>query len=271
MELIKDLGQDYRTNKSTSKVRYGIYKCPFCNEEFKAATPDIKSKRIISCGCQKRIKKLPKEINGFIVIKDLKMIHGARMAEFICKKCKKPFITRVTNIKTKKSNSCGCLPKNKIHGFSSTRLYNIFQGIKDRCYKNNRKDKKYYYDKNIKICNEWLKDSSIFFKWSMENGYNENLTIDRKDNTKDYSSENCRWVSYHEQAINKQTLNSRNTTGYRGVTFIKKTKKYNSRICIYGKRITIGTYNTKEEAGTAYDNYIDNNNLVNYIKNSEIL
>jgi hypothetical protein len=61
---------------------------------------------------------------------------------------------------------------------------------------------KYYGGKGIKICDEWLKDFSSFYVWAAENGYKENLTLDRIDNDGNYCPENCRWVSQKEQIRN---------------------------------------------------------------------
>ena len=270
MKLLEDLGTHYRTNKSTIKIRYGLYECPYCKKHFKAATPDVKINRIKSCGCMKKMKPLPKIMNGFKVIKDLGIIKLHRQAIFICKECNREFTTRVANIKTGKSQSCGCLPKNKKHGLYKTRLYKIWNGMKSRCYNKGRRDQKYYYDKNIKICNEWLNHNTKFFKWAIDNGYNDSLTIDRIDPDKDYSPDNCTFVSYHKQATNKNKLMKTNTTGYKGITYLKRTNNYVARIMIHGKRICLGYFTNKEDAAEAYDNYIIDNNLIEYITNKEL-
>lgn len=56
----------------------------------------------------------------------------------------------------------------------------------------------------IDFCKEWDKFAP-FCKWALENGYEENLTLDRIDNSKGYFADNCRWVSLLEQTNNRNT------------------------------------------------------------------
>lgn len=91
------------------------------------------------------------------------------------------------------------------HGYTGTRLYRIFTNMKTRCYNPNTNRRKNYYDKGIKICDEWLNDKTKFFEWAMNNGYQDNLTIDRIDVDGNYEPNNCRWVDYKTQANNTST------------------------------------------------------------------
>ena len=109
------------------------------------------------------------------------------------------------------TKSCGCLSKDKLrerrfkHGESrKTRLYNIWIHIKHRTSgkANEKRTKKWYTDKNIKMCEEWS-DFRNFRDWANENGYDDSLTIDRIDGNKGYSPENCRWVDWKTQTRNK--------------------------------------------------------------------
>lgn len=109
------------------------------------------------------------------------------------------------------TQSCGCYARelfmgNKLketHDESRTRLYRVWQSMKQRCYDKNTNGYKDYGARGITVCEEWLKYEN-FSKWAKENGYQDNLTIDRKDNSKGYSPDNCRWLTIKEQNRNKR-------------------------------------------------------------------
>ena len=117
----------------------------------------------------------------------------------------------VTTNSFKSSMSCGCYKKDVIHdlrykGDDSKRLYGIYRQMKLRCYDSSSKHYKNYGLRGIRICGEWLGDDGLdnFRKWAIESGYHKGLTIDRRDNNKDYSPDNCRWVDMKIQSNNKR-------------------------------------------------------------------
>lgn len=89
------------------------------------------------------------------------------------------------------------------HGKYNTRLHNIWDTMKQRCTNINRKDFENYGGRGIKVCDEWL-DFNNFYNWAMNNGYEEGLTIERKDFDGNYEPINCEWVTLQQQARNKR-------------------------------------------------------------------
>lgn len=77
------------------------------------------------------------------------------------------------------------------------RLYNIWSCMKQRCNNPKHTAARWYHDKGIKVCEEW-NSFNAFEKWSFENGYKDNLTIDRINSNGDYEPSNCRWVTIEE-------------------------------------------------------------------------
>ena len=99
------------------------------------------------------------------------------------------------------------------HGMAGTRPYRIWSHMKRRCYHKNDLSYKNYGARGIKICDKWL-DFKNFWE-DMKDTYFDKATIDRIDNDRGYSPDNCRWATHQEQMANKRC--SRHYT-YKGIT-----------------------------------------------------
>lgn len=129
--------------------------------------------------------------------------------------------------------------------WNNKRIKDTFKCMIYRCYKETNKDYRWYGAKGIKICDEWINAPKLFEEWVMDNGYADDLTIDRIDSNKDYSPDNCRWVSNEYNAKYKSTTNIITVNGecHTGHDWAKilniGTNVINTYIRLYGMDDTI--------------------------------
>lgn len=122
--------------------------------------------------------------------------------------CGKEKVIKGQSLRDGLSHSCGCgiaesnSQRFKTHGMSRTRLYRIWVNMHRRCEYEKNGGYAYCGAKGIRVCEEW-KDFQTFRDWAYAKGYEETLTIDRIDNSKNYCPENCRWVSMKTQENNR--------------------------------------------------------------------
>ena len=101
----------------------------------------------------------------------------------------------------------------------------IYHNMKSRCYNPNDYHYRWYGERGITVCNEWLGKYGLlkFIIWSMENGWENGLTIDRIDNDRGYSPDNCRWTTMEVQLKNRRQVHLHYFDGdYRTITEISR-------------------------------------------------
>ena len=97
-----------------------------------------------------------------------------------------------------------------------TRLYKIWTTMRERCYREHHSHYKNYGGRGITVCAEW-DDYVAFRNWAQDNGYSDNLTLDRIDYNGNYEPSNCRWITLKEQARNKR---SNRVIEYKGQKYV---------------------------------------------------
>lgn len=129
--------------------------------------------------------------------------------KFKCE-CGNEKIIRLDKVISGEIKSCGCKRKIgiKTHGLSRSRIYKEHQQIIQRCYNQNVSNYNDYGGRGISVCEEWLQPAPYgfenFYNWAINNGYRDDLSIDRINVNGNYEPSNCRWVDNIVQSYNKR-------------------------------------------------------------------
>ena len=112
--------------------------------------------------------------------------------------CGNSSVVCASHLKNGHTQSCGCLNKeinsnrnkqNRKYKYCNNRIYDCWKDMKRRCYDPNNSHAKNYYQKGIRVCDEWYNSFENFQEWAITHGYQDNLTLDRIDGNKDYCPE----------------------------------------------------------------------------------
>lgn len=149
------------------------------------------------------IKKGDKYNDYTVISEGAKLVQpsGVKVRTIKCKcVCGRIKDVLLVHLVRNRSKSCGCKRRTK-NGESNTPIYIKYKSMIERCDKN-YKNAHNYYNRGISVCKEW-DDFFAFKDWALKNGYRKDLTIDRRDNDKGYSPDNCRFVTCRDNVNNR--------------------------------------------------------------------
>lgn len=181
-----------------------------CGNETVVQRSHLISGGTTSCGCKKpgpALEDLTGQRFGRLTV--LSYDHSDRLCHSywrcLCD-CGNETTARADLLQGRNTISCGCYHREikTTHGMSNSRLYNIWSKMKDRCDNPNIKLYKYYGERGVFICDEWLNFEN-FRDWALSNSYEDGLSIDRINNNDGYYPENCRWVDAITQSNNRRS------------------------------------------------------------------
>lgn len=198
------------------------------------------------------VKRNPHDFIGK-VYKMLTVVNTCKDIKYVVVKCECGNVKDILigSLVSENTISCGCLrlinlKKSVVkHSKTGTLIYQLWQHIKSRCYKETNKDYSNYGGRGIYMDNSWKNDFSLFDEWCVNNGWQNGLQIDRIDNNKGYYPSNCHFVT---NIINAQNKRNNIFFSYKGnkKTLRYWSEKYGVPYTVLSERIRLKGMNIEE-------------------------
>lgn len=177
-----------------------------------------------------------------------------------CEKCGKLFSFSPSTKRRFCGTKCSRTVTYPRHGMSRTRLYQIWSGMKGRCFNHSSPVFSYYGGRGITVCSAWRMTFEVFRDWAMANGYQPHLSLDRRDVNGGYSPGNCRWATRQQQMRNTRKRRNARTSKFKGVSRHSQNSSWRAQGYRDGKPFNIGSFRDELAAALAYDDWA----VVNY-------
>ena len=182
-------------------IRYGLF--GMCSDLIKLSTDAFQKHAATykSLYGQRFDRLLVVDDLGFFVKEGTKT--PAHYVKCICS-CGNPdeIIVKTESLKRGYTRSCGCLAKevniekNTKHGLHKSKIYRTYYGMLDRCNNPNSINYYKYGERGITVCEEWKNNFMAFYEWSINNGFADNLSIDRIDVNGNYDNSHISYFVY---------------------------------------------------------------------------
>ncbi len=212
-KVIEDFGMQYPRPDSKKPTVMVKVECIQCGDKFEGQLTHFKFGGRECLKCFPRTRKIEKDYTGLIhgefeIVKDF-LIKEKGKGRRVIGRCMKCNLECEHNYFSFKNLEIVCDCRDEIKRTKEwVGITKIYLAMIYRCYDKNSDKYHNYGGRGIFVCDEWRKDKSYFYEWSIKNGYKDHLTIDRINNDQGYNPNNCRWTSTLVQGRNKRYIMS---------------------------------------------------------------